>query len=35
MTRKSIDHIFRDEAEYVEKYKDSPLRDGTVITHKN
>jgi hypothetical protein len=35
MTHKSIDQILREEAEHVEQHKDSPLRDGTVITHKN
>lgn len=35
MTEKNIDEILRDEAEFVEAHKDAPLRDGTVITHKN
>lgn len=35
MTHKNIDRTLREEAEYVEKHKDAPLRDGTVITHKN
>lgn len=35
MTEKSIEQILREEAEYVENHKDAPLRDGTIITHKN
>ena len=35
MTGKDIEQILRDEAEYAEAHKDAPLRDGTIITHKN
>ena len=35
MTGKHIEQILRDEAEYAEAHKDAPLRDGTIITHKN
>ena len=35
MTGKDIERLLRDEAEYTETHKDAPLRDGTIITHKN
>jgi hypothetical protein len=35
VTHKDIDQMLREEAEYAEAHKDAPLRDGTIITHKN
>ena len=35
MTGANIEKMLRHEAEHVEAHKDAPVRDGTVITHKN
>lgn len=34
MTNDNVEKILAAEAEYAEKHKDAPLKDGTTITHR-